>query len=63
MAVKPSVHSVTPGLSLGRDTAARAVAFEVLGSTMTRVSPTRTRATTAGMLSLPSLRFKLSLVA
>ena len=63
VAVRPTVNSVTPRLSIGRDTTARAEVSEVLGSSMAGVSLTRARATTTDMFSLPSLHCKPSLVA
>ena len=63
VAVQPTVHRVTPKLSIGRDTAAMEEVSEVLGSTMAGVSPTRARATTTDMFSLPSVHCKPSLVA
>ena len=63
VAVRPTVHGVTPGLSIGRDTAATAEVSEVLGSTKARASPTRAWATTTDMFSLPSFHCKTSLVA
>ena len=63
VAVRPTVHGVTPGLSIGRDTAATAEVSEMLGSTKARASPTRAWATTTDIFSLPSFHCKTSLVA